>query len=226
MRNPITALSLSVLLMAPAGAQLPAKLSQSAIIRIHPGKVEIILDERPGPELAAKIIQSMDGDRDGKISVQESSAAAEVIRARLTLTLDGSPLAVKLTDDDFPDLAEFSAGIVPHQLVFTAFHGPLSPGEHRLVLANSHLPADSTFHIHAAEPESRDLKIHKLIRNENHSQAELVFELLPDLSALQIATGESATGFRLWSWLAGGLLLLAAALVAFFKLKHQPRPGG
>ena len=123
------------------------------------------------------MLAEIDRDRDGAISKNEAAAYAELLKGDLTLRVDGRKLELKLTASEFVPPAELRTGWGIIQMEFSAIHGPLAAGSHRLTLGNRHLTTMSVYLINAAQPRSATVQITSQKRNANQSASEIEFTL-------------------------------------------------
>src|SRR5215472_19264685 len=87
---------------APVSAHRLDEYLQAACVTIDPDRVQVELDLTPGVAVAEKVWSAIDLDRDGRISAAEAQAYSERVLADLSLDLDGTPLATRVSDRVFP----------------------------------------------------------------------------------------------------------------------------
>ena len=174
-----TALLLCALVLewcaAPASAHRLDEYLQATIVSIEPEQIRVQINLNPGVAVAGEVLAQIDRDHDDTISEAEGAAYAATLQRDLTVTLDGRPLALKLTASEFPETSELRAGIGIMQLEFTAALASLAPGVHKLALDNHHLRGISIYLLNAALPKKATIQITQQLRNENQSTGEIVF---------------------------------------------------
>jgi hypothetical protein len=152
---------------------------QATLVAIEPNGVRLQINLTPGVDVAEQVLAQIDGDRDGAISKKEATAYAELLKRDLTLRVDGRKLKLKLTASQFPAPTELRTGLGIIQMEFSATHGPLATGAHRLTFENRHLMTVSVYLINAAQPKSRTIQITSQKRNDNQGTGEVEFTFHP-----------------------------------------------
>ena len=94
----------------PASAHRLDEYLQASRLSIGMDRVELELDLTPGTATAATVVGWIDTNRDGRISAEEADAYAAAVLEAVTLSADGQPLALTMTDRRFPDVADMTAG--------------------------------------------------------------------------------------------------------------------
>jgi len=62
------------------------------------------LDLTPGVAVADRVVQRIDTDRDGALSIEEQQTYARQVLSSVALRIDGTPLQLTLVASHFPDV--------------------------------------------------------------------------------------------------------------------------
>ena len=173
--------SLIAVVSLPAGVaahQLDECL-QTTIVAIEPGEIRLKINLTPGIAVAEKLIGLIDGNHDGVISTNESTAYAELVKRELAVRLDGKVVALRLAALTFPEPAELRGGVGIIQLEYSVAPGALAAGTHRFTLENRHQPVASVYLFNAGQPQSTSILIKAQTRNENQSTGKIAFDFRP-----------------------------------------------
>jgi hypothetical protein len=207
----IAACAILLSLGAPAGAHRLDEYLQATTIAIERDRVEAQVRLVPGIEVFAAIIPAVDIDRDGVVSAAEQRAYAERVQRDLRLTVDGTPLELRLISSAFPPIHTLQEGTGEIELRFEA-RAPHGAGGHRkLVFENRHEPAIGAYLVNVLVPDDPQLRVAAQSRNYPQSLYELDYVLA------DTAPGAGARSSRLypsgWLDLATILVVLAAAVL-------------
>jgi len=139
---------------APVSAHRLDEYLQAACVTIDPDRVQVELDLTPGVAVAEKVWSTIDLDRDGRISGAEAEAYAARVLADLSLDLDGTRLATRVSERTFPvkDMMRRGEGTIRLRLVSTV--PALHAGAHHLRIRNDHLPSIGAYLANALVPAS------------------------------------------------------------------------
>ena len=152
----------------------------------------------PGVAVAPAIIEHVDRDRDGLISPPELEAYGREILSDLTLTSDGTVVALDLTRVEAPPPGEMRDGIGPIRLEAVA-RVPAKAGTREILLHNRHRPAQSVYLANALLPETDAITIRRQERNATQQLFRLEYEV-----------AQQRTGGAAWLVAAAALLLVHA----------------
>jgi hydrogenase/urease accessory protein HupE len=127
------------------------------------------------------------------VSNTKQQAYAEKVRRDLSLSIDGSPLTLRLVDFTFPTLAEMKQGLGEIVLHFDA---PIPSGgtKRRLAFENRHLPAISVYMANCLVPTDPGIRAIAQDRSVNQSRYRLDYSQVNDASsALSTADAPAVT---------------------------------
>lgn len=128
----------------------------------------------PGVLVLRKVLETIDGDRDGVVSLGEQRAYAATVLRDLTLTSDGVRLPLRFVSQKFPDMYLLEEGIGEIIIDFAA-PMPAGSGERSLTFANRHQPGISAYRVNALVPQDDDLRIATQERNATRSYYRLAY---------------------------------------------------
>jgi hypothetical protein len=198
-------------LAAPADAHRLDEYLQAARVEIAADAVSIDLDLTPGANIAQQIAGWIDTDRDGRVSADETAAYGRQVLESLDVALDGTAVALQLTEFRAPDPAEMSLGVGPFSLRAAATIQGTAAGRHQLTFVNRHHPEWSLYAANALVPGDRRVQI--LAQHRPRDQRALTIDY-------DVAGG--TTGLRI-AWLIGGLTSVAALA---YGRRHRSMRGG
>jgi len=183
---------------------------QAARLAIDPGLVQLELDLTPGILLTEEILAAIDRNRDGSLSEDEQWAYGRQVVSALTLEVDGTPVAARLSACRFPDAAAMRRGEGTIRLQSTATLPSMSIGDHQLLFRNSHHQDSSVYLANALVPESDRVAIGAQRRAGDQSELTIDYTL------------GAAPAIPRTVWLFGSLAA-ATALLALV-MRTSPRP--
>jgi hypothetical protein len=134
----VLAAAASIAAGSSASAHRQDEYLQAARIGIEPNRVELQLDLTPGIAIADAVIDEIDGNRDGVLSVPEQQAYAGRIGGALELAVDGRRLALHPMLSTFPDAGAFRRGEGTIQLRSEIAVPAASDGNHSMTFRNSY----------------------------------------------------------------------------------------
>lgn len=213
----------SVLFCHQVNAHRLDELLQAALIVINRTHVRVECELTPGLQVARRILESMDLNRDGIVSDLESHAYTEAFRSQVIVRLDDSPLHLSATDVHVPALQELTNGSGTIQIELEGRYPPLSPGTHRLQFENHHLTNLSVYLANALLPEDHSIEISRQTRDE--LQRTNLIELIVNPPAHGPANpptpspGRSVIG-RFWLAIAAVALVSVAILLSRFRRRQ------
>lgn len=159
----------------PAVAHRLDECLQAARIAVGENRVDVEMDLTPGAETAAKLLALIDLDHDGRISVLEGEAYADLVAAALTLKVDGRRTRLALAGTgEFPSPDEIKAGVGMIRLSLSAELSTFRAGPHRLFFRNRHRPEISVYLVNALLPRSKRIEVTRQQRDP--SQREFLLE--------------------------------------------------
>jgi hypothetical protein len=144
---------------AAADAHRLDEYLQATRLAIDTARVEIEIDLTPGIAVASKVLGWIDTNGDGQVSRDEGQAYAREVLRSIVLKSDGSPVAITLTQADFPTLEEMNQGTGTIRLRATAGIPIAAPGRHQLSFLNMHRPELSVYLVNVLVPGNPQLKI-------------------------------------------------------------------
>lgn len=115
---------------------------QNAYLTLSPGTIGLELDLTAGPQVAGKVIRSLDMNGDRWISPAEARAYADRVLSQSRLTIDRRPLAFHTLSVDVPSYAALLGAHGTIRIVAAAAR-PDRPGAATLVYRNGYSPAES-----------------------------------------------------------------------------------
>lgn len=153
------------LLPASAGAHTLDEYLQTARLSLTRSDVGLDLDLTPGAAVAASIVALIDSDGDGVISPVEAAAYGNRVLADTVVELDGTPVAMTLTQIEVPPIGGMREGMATIQLHATGAHRMQLAGHPRLAFRNDHAPQGSVYAVNALIPTDRGLSVSRQDRD-------------------------------------------------------------
>jgi hypothetical protein len=145
---------------------------QAILLSVEKNHLQASMRLIPGVAVAANLLESIDTNGDGTISVAEQRAYAERVLRDLSITVDGKSAGPTLVSEKFPAVEEIKAGLGEIQIEFTVELTRGGP-ERRIVLENHHRREISVYLMNCLVPRDPDIRIVAQNRNENQSFYEL-----------------------------------------------------
>jgi hypothetical protein len=156
------------------------ELLQAARIAFDGTRLEFQLDLTPGIEVADAVIDDVDLDRDGALSVDEQWSYCRRAAAATRLALDGRPpLQMQPRSCTFPALAEIRRGEGTIQLRATAAVAQLSVGDHHLLFRNTFEPVSSVYLANALVPASDGVAVTAQQRDGEQRSLAIDYRIRP-----------------------------------------------
>ena len=186
---------------ASASAHAPDEYVQRLRVDVTPEGLLLSLDMTPGAAIVNQVLERIDRDRDGVLSLEEAQAYGHAVLADLTSTLDGRAVPLSLARVELPMPADLRAGNAAIR-VDAAIASTDVGGQHRLMLRNTHLPEISVYLANALQPASDDIRILRQVRDSRQQSYELDYELGDGRSAqltwllLAVVSIASLAGWR------------------------------
>ena len=160
----------------PASAHRLDEYLQASRLSIGMDRVELELDLTPGTATAATVVGWIDTNRDGRISAEEADAYAAAVLEAVTLSADGQPLALTMTDRRFPDVADMTAGVGMIRLRAVATTAP-GAGRHVLAYSNTHRSDGSVYLANALVPADHRITIASQRRDPTQHTLTLEYDV-------------------------------------------------
>jgi hypothetical protein len=173
----VLALAASIAAGVHVSAHRRDEYLQAVRLGIEAGRVQLELDLTPGIAMAESIVASIDRDRDGLLSPDEQRAYVSALKGALTLTLDGTRVALGPFDAGFPDADAMRRGEGTIRLRATGTLPPASAGTHRLSFRNDHHPEGSVYLANALMPENAAVEITAQRRDADQRELQVDYVL-------------------------------------------------
>jgi hydrogenase/urease accessory protein HupE len=145
---------------------------QAAMFAMEKDHVALNLRLTPGVEVIDKVLAVMDFAGESTLSPARQRAYAERVVNDMSLSIDGSPVPLRLRSFTFPALDEMKHGLGEIVLDFEGTVPPADPSRktsHRLVFENHHVPAISVYLENCLVPSDPD--IHVIAQDRNYLQS-------------------------------------------------------
>jgi hypothetical protein len=128
--------------------------------RIAAGRDHVVVEMSltPGVAVAPRILQLIDGDRDGRIGKEDIDGYARRVLGDLELSVDGTIVPLVLARVDCPSWEEMREGMGTIRIEARTATG-LAAGTHRLHFVNAHEPTMSVYLANALVPSDPGLTI-------------------------------------------------------------------
>jgi hypothetical protein len=185
---------------------------QATTLLVEKDRVQTQLRLTPGVAVFPTVRAGIDSDGDGVLSVAEQQAYAQRVLADLSLTLDGTPLRLRLTSLKFAAIADLREGRGEIRLDFAAAVPSGNP-QRKLVFENRHHSRIAAYLVNSLVPRDPGIKITSQYRNYPQSFYQL--EYTQDTAAQSLGGWSNAGG-----WL-GAVALFVLAVCAFVWLRAK-----
>jgi hypothetical protein len=200
----LIAAATSIALSAGVSAHRLDEYLQTARIAIQPDRVHVELDLTPGVAVADRVVQRLDIDGDGALSIGEQQTYARQVLSSIALRVDGTPLQMTLVASQFPDVEAVERGEGTIRLDLDSVVPLLTPGRHQLFFRNANDPDSAAYLANALIPENDRISIARQVRDA--SQRELTIDF--DVRGTQALSAVESVFFTLAG---AGVLLLPMA---------------
>jgi nickel/cobalt transporter (NicO) family protein len=183
---------------SPAAAHGLDEYVQALRVGVARDRVTLDLGLTPGVAVAAKVIARLDVDADGTISPFEAERYGHMVIDDLAVTLDGTPLALRLAHIDVPPPGEMRDGLGTIRITAV---GPASlpTGRHAIIVRNIHRLEPRSYLANALLPEEDAIRVVRQERDATQQTFTLNVEIAGDRT--------TALG---WTLAGAALLLLHA----------------
>jgi hypothetical protein len=149
---------------------------QALRVGVRSARLLVFLDLTPGINIAAHVLQRIDGDGDDALSPTEAEAYARSVIADLAITLDGDDVALSLVRVETPAAEELRDGQGTIRIEAST-SASIPSGRHRLVVRNGHLPDSSVYLANALLPDAADIRILQQARDFRQQTYSLDYEI-------------------------------------------------
>ena len=219
-----TARSISVIVLLcgmTAAAHRLDEYLQGTLISVEKGSVRAQMTLTPGVAVLPVLMATIDTDRDGAISPAEQRAYAGRVLRDLSLTIGGRSLTARLTDVQFPSMAEMADGRGEIAIEFSA-DVPRGSGHRKLVLENRHQSAIAAYQVNCLV--SRDPEIQIISQTRNYTQSVYQLDYFQtETQASMLLLGWWTEGGK-WVGLVALLLAMRFALMRRSQWQRRPTP--
>lgn len=182
-------LAILVLAFSTAGsAHRLDEYLQATRIDVEMERVEVEVHLTPGAAVAQQIVDTIDLDRNGKISRNESEVYVESLVAALTLEVDGQSRLLRIGDFIMPSIEEMHLGEGVLRLRATASTPTMKSGLHRLRFANAHWPEIGVYLVNALVPADERVHITGQSRDVLQREFYLDYTVTSDRTRLSLAS--------------------------------------
>lgn len=170
MKRRLAILGVVLLLWAgtPAFAHRLDEYLQATTIALAKDHVAVRVCLTPGVAVFPQVLDGIDTDGDGVISPAEQRAYARRVLRDLSLTIDGSPLELRLTSSTFAKLDEMKEGVGDIVLEFDAALPPGGP-DRRLTFENRHQSRIAAYLVNCLLPDDPAIRVTAQRRNYEQS---------------------------------------------------------
>lgn len=149
---------------------------QALRVGVGSARLAVYLDLTPGVNIAAQVLQRIDGNRDGVLSPTEAEAYGRAVIADLAITLDGHGVPLSLDRVEMPAADELRDGQRTIRIE-ASVPASASNGRHRLVIANTHLSQFSVYLANALLPGTAEARIVQQTRDVRQQTFWLDYEI-------------------------------------------------
>ncbi len=146
---------------------------QATILSLEANRVTASMRLIPGVLVAPSVIASIDTNRDGVFSKDETNAYAKRVLQDLSITIDGKSLKAQLDASTFPYVSQLRDGLGEISIQYHVDLPASNDASRRLILANRHLNAGSVYLVNVEIPQAPGLSIVGQKRNSQQSLYEL-----------------------------------------------------
>jgi len=179
--------ALVLVLALAAGAVLSAhrrdEYLQAARLTVEPARVGVELDMTPGIAVADAVIASIDRDRDGRFSADETRAYVGEVSAAWRVAIDGQRLPLDVTASSFADPDALRRGEGTIRLEASGALPRLAAGSHRLAFDNGYRRDISVYLANALVPRSERVAIAGQARDADQRQLTIDYDLREEAAA-------------------------------------------
>lgn len=207
----MTALSCAGMLVAacarPALAHRLDEYLIATTIQVSGTTLRVDMRPAPGVSVSRTVLDSIDTNRDGRISETERSAYAAQLLRDVTLAVDGQLLALRLVAARVDDVETLVRGTGE---MFYTFEASVPAGSDRrhVTFDNRHRSAIAAYLVNSLVPEDSSITIVDQSRNYTQSLYEMTYT-----QTVVAANAVSFGDLGKWGVAVAGLMLVAAEVV-------------
>ena len=191
MKSPAAVL---VLLLAAGNDVLAHRLDeylQATRVSFARDQLALDVDLTPGASIAAGIIAMLDTNGDGAIAPAEAETYGRIVLSDLSVTFDGTAVALTLDRVEIPAIDEMRIGTGVIRLRATAAIDA-GAGRHAVQLVNNHRPETSVYMVNALVPDDSGVDVVSQTRDprqrEFRAEYDVTSEWLGYLTLLGMGT--------------------------------------
>ena len=152
---------------------------QAARVSLERTRVTLEVDLTPGARVADGVIALIDRDGDSKISPLEAKWYGEQVIEDMVLELDGSPVALTLSQVEVPSLDEMRQGLGTIQLRGSGnVHAGMRVRRH-LHFQNNHQAASSVYLVNALIPGDHGISVVGQVRDAKQRDVRIEYSVRP-----------------------------------------------
>jgi hypothetical protein len=175
MKTELVAAGTMLLLAAtPAAAHRLDEYLQATTLLVEKDRVQTQICLTPGVAVFPTVRAGLDTDGDGVISAAEQQAYAQRVLGDLSLTLDGTPLQLRLTSLKFAAIEDLRDGRGEIQLDFDADVASGS-SKRKLIFENRHHSRIAAYLVNSLVPSKPGIRITSQYRNYPQSFYQLEY---------------------------------------------------
>jgi hypothetical protein len=167
----------SIALSAGVSAHRLDEYLQTARIAIQPDRVHVELDLTPGVAVADRVVQCLDKDGDGALSIEEQQTYARQVLSSIALRVDGTPLQMTLVASQFPGVEAVKRGEGTIRLDLDSVVPLLPAGRHQLFFRNANDPDSAAYLANALMPENDEISIARQVRDASQRELTIDFDV-------------------------------------------------
>lgn len=180
-----------------------------AFISIAADSIGVELDLTPGLKVAGAYYDTLDSDRNGRISEAERVRYRELVARALALSADGAAVPLVITDVRWPTEEQLRDGEGMVRLFAVARLAAPRAGAHVLTFRNDHEPVSSGYMVNPLAPQPPIALVH--VTRDYLQHGISVYYTIAPVQPQGNTNGASAIA----GFIGAGLTALAAAGVAW-----------
>ena len=161
----------------PLGAHRLDEYLQATRLSVDVDRVGLEIDLTPGVSIAPEVLGWIDTNGDGRISDVEADAYARQMLRSVTLSVDGHPAEIALTENHFSSVEEMNLGVGTIQLRAIARVPAVISGQHRVLFSNMHHPERSVYLVNALVPSDSRIQITGQRRDRAQHDMTLTYDV-------------------------------------------------